>query len=97
MEEALRWCAFGGWAEDDFKGVGNVAGEWRGIEKKRIAGGVAAFGIFAVGVSPAFEVNSISDGRVYDLRPANGGNVLVADFGKVVKAPGDGLLGEGRN
>jgi hypothetical protein len=45
MEEALRRCALGGWAEDDFEGIGSVAGEWRGIEKERIAGGVAALGV----------------------------------------------------
>jgi len=86
MEEALCRCALGGWAEDDFEGVGSVAGEWRVVEEERIAGGVAALGVVAVGVSVAFEVNGLADGRVYGARRAEGGDLGVADFGEVVSA-----------
>ena len=96
MEEALRRRAFRGWAEDDFEGVGGVAGERSGVEKERIADGVAALGVAAVGVSVAFEMDGLADGRVDDLRVADGGDLRAADFGKVVEAPGDGLLGRPR-
>ena len=97
MEEALRRRAFRGWAEDDFEGVGGVAGERSGVEKESVTDGVAALGIAVVGVSVAFEVDGLADGGVDDLRVADGGDLRAADFGKVVEAPGDGLLGMTKN
>lgn len=93
VEEALRRRALRGRPEDDFECVGGVAGEWSGVEKERVAAGVAALGIGAVGVSEAFEMDGLADGRVDDLRLADGGDLRAADCGEVVEAPGDGLLG----
>src|SRR6185437_10145389 len=96
VEEALRGRAFRRRAEDDFEGVGGKAGEWSGGEEERVAGGVSALGVGA-GVAVAFEVDGFADGRVDDLRRANGGDLRAADFCEVVEAPGHGLLGLSNN